>query len=220
MSAPSTPRKPRSTASSRVGTKSSASSVSPTVAEAMEAVKKQQARSIWKQLEDLTLRVRDHTPEYADFERVAHERDEALQQADELKKQLAKKTRDLRYTREHKKRDLMEFLELRDGYKKEIAELNEHLQSEKDEFLERYKSDRGGLESELDGHRAQVNTLSKELGNTRDYMRLLRTKLDVTTKELAYWEKNTSHLQPLDTDVLYVSMSGRAPPALFELLRY
>jgi len=141
-----------------------------------------------------------YEPEYADFDKLTCERDEALRKLEAVEQKLSKKEDEVRIGVESRKQNMDEFLARNKKLQGDLDERDLRLKQLQDQMQKDQASEKAkamGLEKSL---QSQVESLNAKLTSANTERQLLQAKLDVAVQELAHWKRPAEGLQKLNAE--------------------
>jgi collagenase-like PrtC family protease len=144
----------------------------------------------------------ERSPDLANLAKVERERDEALSQLKSKTTELEGRKKDVRYLNRTRKVYLDDYTDKYKAWEDEKAELKRSFDKERERMLTDHKDASVQTQQQLDSLKHSYDGLQKEHRHTVDEAQLVKSKLDVATRELAQSQAYTSHLGQLETESL------------------
>lgn len=158
----------------------------PTSTESV-VLRRKEAYGAFKRLKDCMKEISEFETEYADFDKVIHERDAAIDDVQTIRDKLENKDQEINFLKNCRKLDLEDFL-AKTG----------NLEKDKCRMVKEHSSEKEITDKKLDTYQAKINSLNVEVGRAHDEARLTQAQLEAANQELAQWKAPVAQLRPVD----------------------
>lgn len=180
-----------STVSTSSSSDSSTEGTEPTITSGTSikpvALRRKDACNAFKRLKDCMKEISEFETEYADFEKVVHERNAAIEDLRTSRDELEKKDKKIVLLKSCQELNLENF----------VAKTGK-LEEEKSRMVKEHSSAKKAKEQELDSYLSKIKFLNAEVKRAHDEARLAQAQLEAANQELARWKAPSALLRPLD----------------------
>jgi chromosome segregation ATPase len=164
--------------------------------------KKKQAHNVFKRLVDCLKDISDHEPEYADFERVSRQREDAISELEAIRLKLESKDKHINVLENTRKLELGDVFAKTGQLQQDMQKLTDKWNEEKKQLGKAHSAEMQKVKGELQKHLSEIASLSNEHDRAKREVQLTKAQLEVANQELAQWKAPLSILRPLGVEDL------------------